>query len=47
MAHIFVFLVYSIPIVQILYTVVCNTCTCTDMFTVTTTKDQSRGIYNN
>ena len=23
-----------------------NTCTCTDMFTVITTKDQSGGIYN-
>ena len=24
-----------------------NTCTCTDVFTIITTKDQSGGIYNN
>ena len=24
-----------------------NTCTCTDVFTIITTKDQSDGIYNN
>ena len=39
--------------VQILYTVVCkkdiefvvNTCTCTDVFTILTSKNQSGGIY--
>ena len=27
-------------------TVTVNTCTCTDVFTIITTKDQSGGIYN-
>ena len=49
------FSVYSLlhchTIVQILHTVnnvevTVNTCTCTNTFTVITTKDQSGGIYN-
>ena len=47
------FLVYNLlhcyTIVQILHTVnnvEVNTCTCTDVLTVVTTKDQSGGIYN-
>ena len=47
------FLVYNLlhcyTIVQILHTVnnvEVNTCTCTDVFTVLATKDQSGGIYN-
>ena len=48
------FLVYSLlqchTIVQILhnyskYEVTVNTCTCTDVFTVITTKHQSSGLY--
>ena len=49
---------FTVPYIPILYCTFCtqlcvnnievtvNTCTCTDVFTVITTKDQSGGIYN-
>ena len=52
--HVFLFysLLHCHDKVQILYTVVCkktefavNTCTCTDVFTILTSKNQSGGIY--
>ena len=53
--HVFLFysLLHCHAKVQILYTVVCkkdiefvvNTCTCTDVFTILTSKNQSGGIY--
>ena len=36
---------FSVTVNNIQVTI--NTCTCTDVFTVITTKDQSGGIYNN
>ena len=36
---------FSVTVNNIEVTV--NTCTCTDVFTIITTKDQSGGIYNN
>ena len=37
---------YLVRSVVVALKVTVNTCTCTDVFTVITTKDQSGGIYN-